>query len=127
MAKQEEKHHQQMEAHHKQVEGLMKRLDTGSPAPIAPAASVPCFTAFDSTSELWSDYLARFNTFVGANSIRVEKIAQVFLTNQTTTTYKLLSILAGQQTPPQDLNGLSVDDITNFMQNQFDPVVKLSN
>ena len=83
-----------------QMKALISALGTGRPAPVAPAASVPSFASFDSTSELWRDYLARFHTFVGANSITRENIAQVFLTNQTTTAYKLLSTLAGQQSPP---------------------------
>ena len=29
--------------------------------------------------------------------------------------------MAGQQTPPRDINKLSMDDIIRFMQNQFDP------
>ena len=90
MEKQEERHRQQMKV-------LLNRLETGGPALVAPAASVPSFTAFDSTSELWRDYLARFHTFVEANSIPAEKIAQVFLTNQTNATY---NTLAGQQSPP---------------------------
>ena len=101
--KQEERHRQQLETQKeqvqtqkkqmdmqrlefaKQMEALISRLGTGSPAPVAPAVSVPSFTAFDSTSELWRDYMPRFHTFVGANSNPKEKIAQVFLTNQTTT------------------------------------------
>ena len=64
------------------------------------AASIPSFASFDPTSELWKDYKARFETFVGANSIPEAKYAQVFLTNQFPTLYKLLDTLAGQHTPP---------------------------
>ena len=105
----------------KQMEALINRLGPGSPAPVAPAASVSSFTSFDPTLELWRNYLARFQTFFGANSIPGEKILQVFLTNQTTTTYKLLCTLAGQQSPPQDIKRPTMDDIANFMQTQFDP------
>ena len=112
--KQEERHRQQME-------GLINRLETGGPALVAPAASVPCFAPFDPTSKIWKDYRPRFHTFVGANSIPHKNTAQVFLTNQTTTTYRLLCTLAGQQAPPQDINRLTMEDIANFMQTQFDP------
>ena len=83
--KQEERHLQQEERHCWQMEALIKRVETGSPIPAAPAASVPSFSSFDRTSELWRDYLAKFNTFVGANSITQKKIAQVSPTNQTST------------------------------------------
>ena len=76
---------------------------------------------FDSISELWKDYLARFYTFAAANSIPEDKMAQVFLTNQTTANYKLLATLAGQQTPPRRINDLEMKDITTFMETQYDP------
>ena len=63
-------------------------------------AALPSFSAFNSASELWTDYWAWFNTFVEAHSVPREKRASVFLTNQTPVTYKLLTNLAGQQTPP---------------------------
>ena len=84
--KQEERLEKQEERHSRQMEVLFKRLENGSPAPIAPAASVPSFAPFNPTSELWNNYQARFYMLVGANSISEEKIAQVFMTNQTTTT-----------------------------------------
>ena len=79
------------------------------------------FERFDSNSELWLDYLERFRTLLTANSIPREKEAQVFLTNQTTVTYKLLSNLAAQQSPAKSVNDLSIDDIQRFMGEQFDP------
>ena len=109
--------------HRQQMEMLINRLAPapGGSASVAPAASVPSFAPFDPTSELWKDYRARFDTFVGANSIPQRKTAQVFLTNQTTTTYKLLCTLAGQQAPPKDINALTMENIARFMDNQFDP------
>eukprot|EP00795_Rhopilema_esculentum_P005001 gene5001-biopygen83 len=82
---------------------------------------IQSFSAFDSATELWTDYWARFNTFTEANSIPEEKKAYVFLTNQTPVTYKLLSNLASQQTPPKDVNELSVENIAEFMMDQFHP------
>ena len=45
----------------------------------------------------------------------------MFLTNQSPTIYKLLDTLAGQQTPPIRGNDLSVTQIREFMEEQFDP------
>ena len=62
----------QMEVRQEQMEQLIARLGP-PPKQIAgtqPAASIPNFMPFDSMSELWKDYLARFYTFAAANSIR---------------------------------------------------------
>nr|CAB3263167.1 uncharacterized protein LOC104265771 [Phallusia mammillata] len=48
-------------------------------------------------------------------------MAQVFLTNQTPVTYKLLSNLAGQSSPVKTVNDLSIKEIEGFMKEQFDP------
>ena len=82
-------------------------------------AAIPCFSAFDSASELWTDYRARFNTFAEAYSLPSEKRASVFLTNQTPVTYKLLTNLAGQQAPPKGVNQLDIKEISEFMTEQF--------
>ena len=87
----------------------------------ASGATTPGFSPFDSTSELWNDYYARFLTFIGAHAVKEERQAQVFLTNQTPTTYKLLDNLARQQTPPKEVNSLTLEEIVVFMTNQFDP------
>ncbi|KAG8238592.1 hypothetical protein J437_LFUL018301 [Ladona fulva] len=79
---------------------------------------IPTFMPFDPLSELWKDYWARFQTF--ANSMPPDQLPQIFLTNQTTATYKLFSTLAAQQSPPKDINELSMNDIASFM-DQFDP------
>ena len=39
----------------------------------------------------------------------------------TTTIYKLLSTLSGHQRPSKDINKLTMEDITAFMNGQFDP------
>ena len=113
----------QMEVRQEQMEQLIARLGP-PPKEIAgtqPAVSIPNFMPFDSISELWKDYLARFYTFAAANSIPEDKMAQVFLTNQTTANYKLLATLAGQQMPPRRNNDLEMKDITTFMEPQYDP------
>ena len=89
--------------------------------PKAPLVVISSFDPFDPTTELWDDYWARFQTFVGANSVPVEKRALVFLTNQSRVNYKLLSKLASQQSPPKDVNALSWDEIVEYMKGQFDP------
>ena len=67
------------------------------------------------------DYLARFRTFVTANSIPDNKRAQIFLTNQSNSVYKMLSNLAAQQQPVKSIHELTMNDIRTFMEEQFDP------
>ena len=82
----------------------------------------PCsFQPFDSHSVLWLDYLERFRTFLTANSVPKVKEAQVFLTNQSKVTYKLLGNLAAQQSTSKSINELKMDDIQKFMREQLDP------
>ena len=85
------------------------------------ASATPAFQCFDSTTELWTEYLSRFATFAEAHSIQASKLPQVFLTNQSPTIYKLLSNLASQETPPKGVNELSMDQIKQYMKQQFDP------
>ena len=120
-AREEEQRRQAEAREEKLIQALTKGVSsTGAFFPIA-SGSIPKFTPFDASVELWKDYLARFTTFVGANSIPAEKTAQVFLTSQSTTTYKLLGTVAGQQDPPKDVNELSMEDINAFMEQQYDP------
>ena len=83
--------------------------------------NIPQFTAFDSSSELWTDYWSRFLTFVEAHSIPKEKQAKIFLTNQTPVTYKLVDNMAKQLDPPKEINSLSLDEVSKFMEEQFHP------
>ena len=82
-----------------------------STLPSITANAVPNFTQFDSASELWTDYCARFCTFIGAYSISEDKTAQVFPKNQSLLVYKLLSNLASQQTPPKGINKRTIEEI----------------
>eukprot|EP00731_Ephydatia_muelleri_P010105 Em0005g691a len=117
---------QQMEAQRKQTEALIaafageKAKREPPPFPV-PAAVIPSFVPFDATVELWTDYSARFHTFLGANSVPAEKRAQVFLTNHSREIYKLLSNLASQQSPVKGINDLSLDEVEEYMRSQFDP------
>eukprot|EP00731_Ephydatia_muelleri_P035708 Em0150g6a len=125
---------QQLEAQRKQTEvliaaftsGAVKQESSSVPTLAATAATIPSFVPFDATAELWTDYWARFQTFLGANSVPVEKRAQVFLTNQSRVTYKLLSNLASQQNPPGSVNELSLEQIEGYMKNQFDPMLYIA-
>ena len=83
------------------------------------ATSILSFAPFDPTSELWKDYQARFDTYAGANSIPDGKMAQVFLTNHTPATYKLLDTLVRQQATPKRVNELTMDDIQEFMEDSL--------
>ena len=71
--------------------------------------------AFNSTAELWKDYLLRFETFVNDNSVPDEKKALVFLSNMTSGTYKLITNYASQQDVPTTVNVMQFSDITDFM------------
>ena len=121
---------QQAQHHREEMHNLLKILDvqkhgTGEDDfsthhPQLATAAIPPFAAFDSTSELWPDYWSRFCTFVVASAVPEQRQAQVFLTNQTAAVYKQLANLATQQTPPKDINKLTMPEIVNFMKEQFD-------
>eukprot|EP00731_Ephydatia_muelleri_P000962 Em0001g962a len=122
LQKQMEEQRKQMEEGQKQTEALIAAFigQTGQreleqPSPKAPFVVIPSFDPFDPKTELWDDYWARFQTFVGANSVPVEKRALVFLTNQSCVNYKLLSNLASQQSLPKDVNALMWDEIVEYM------------
>jgi len=83
--------------------------------------ATPSFVPFDPSSELWTDYWAKFCIFANAHSVPNARKAQIFLTNQSSITYKLLSNLASQETPPKSINELTMDEIKTYMKQQFDP------
>ena len=111
-------HQEQMTMLQEQLKTLQSSLNNRRENVPTPMAS---FQPFDSTSELWTDYLARFRTFVTANSIPDNKQAQIFLTNQSNSVYKMLSNLAAQQQPVKSIHELTMNDIQTFMAEQFDP------
>ena len=111
-------HQEQMTMLQEQLKILQSSLNNPRENVPTPMAS---FQPFDSTSELWTDYLARFRTFVTANSIPDNKQAQIFLTNQSNSVYKMLSNLAAQQQPVKSIHELTMNDIQTFMAEQFDP------
>ena len=115
---QNKQHQEQMTMLQEQLKILQSTLNNPRENVPTPMAS---FQPFDSTSELWTDYLARFRTFVTANSIPDNKQAQIFLTNQSNSVYKMLSNLATQQQPVKSIHELTMNDIQTFMAEQFDP------
>ena len=108
----------QQEQHRQQMESLMALMKSSSGLG---TKSVPSFTPFDPSSELWTDYYARFNTFVEAHSVQENKRSHIFLTNQSPVTFKLLDNLAKQKSPPMDINSLTMKEIEEFMLEQFHP------
>ena len=125
-----EQHSQQ---HREEMQTLLKLLDvqkygtgeddSSTHHPQLSTADIPPFAAFNSTSELWPEYWSRFCTFVVANVVPEQREAQVFLANQSAVVYKQLANLAAQQTPPKDINKLTMLKIVDFMKEQFDPKV----
>ena len=107
---------QQMQQQQQQMQALLA-LAQSTRTPVASTK----FTEFDPSSELWSDYWARFQTFTRANSIPDDRKAEIFLTNQSAIVYKMLKNLAEQQTPPNEVNSLSLDQLSSFMAEQYNP------
>ena len=124
---QREQHKEEMEKQQEQIAGLIQMVhgqakDGNSSQVISTVqTSIPPFSPFDSTTVLWLDYWERFWTFSAANAVPENRQAQVFLTNQSSAIYKQLSNLAAQETPPKDINKLSMQEITDYMKEQFDP------
>ena len=104
-----------------QMEALLNAVDkTNTIASISLQGATPSFVHFDPSSELWTDYWERFYMFLSAHSVSKDQKAQIFLSNQSSTTYKLLSNLASQETPPKSINELTMTEI-NYMKHKFDP------
>ena len=116
MQRQEERHQQQLTVMQQQLDE--QRKSTGT---FASQKQTPPFPAFNSTAELWKDYLLRFKTFVSANSVSDDKLALVFLTNQTSDTYKLINNYASQQDTPTTADNMKFSDIAEFMSQHYDP------
>lgn len=103
---------------------MMRQMFTQMQSNTATASSsVPKFEPFDPTSELWNDYLQRFQTFISAYSVPDGKVPQVFLTNQDSSIYKMISNKSLQQQNPKQVNALSFDEIIEIMKEQYDPTL----
>ena len=127
MQRQEERHRRQEERqeerHQRQLDLIQKQLDEQrkSGGTFTSQQQTPPFPAFDSTAELWKDYLLRFKTFVSANSVTDNKLAIVFLTNQPSDTYKLINNYASQQNTPTMADSMKFSEIAEFMSQHYDP------
>lgn len=121
MEAQQSQHLQQMAILQEQNKKLLAAMTSSHSERTSTASNIPSFTSFDSSSELWCDYWARFKTFTTVHSIPEGKQPQVFLTNQTNVTFKLLSNYACQLSPAKDINQLGITEIVEYMKSQFDP------
>jgi len=113
----------QQEQHRQQMETMMALLANKSATSVAEPVNtnIPSFSAFDPMAELWTDYWSRFQTFLEAHAVPESRQAKVFLTNQSAVNYKLIDNMARQLTPPQEINSLTLQDIAEFMKEQFHP------
>ncbi|KAG0694547.1 Maternal embryonic leucine zipper kinase [Chionoecetes opilio] len=85
---------EQQQQQQQQMQAVIEAISSTKQGFVSTTSATPSYAPFDSTAELWMDYWARFCTFMGANSVCEEKQAQVFLTNQSSTVYKLLANLS---------------------------------
>ena len=81
--------------------------------------ATPNFTAFDSSTELRKDCWLTFRTFTNAHLVSNVKKPKVFLINQMSLVYKMLSNLAAQEMPPRDINEPTMDQISTYMKTQM--------
>ena len=128
-AEQERLHAEQGRLHAEQMNSLIQAFQGATHANVGEeqhpvnvsTTAIPPFAAFDASTELWTDYWSRFCTFTVANAVPDRRKAQVFLINQNPTVYRQLATLGKQQTPPKDINDLTMEEIVDFMKEQFDP------
>ena len=120
MESSELRHQKQMEAQFYHVQRVLMKLQENQ-AKLSSLQTCYSFPPFDSTSETWKAYWARFYTFVKANAIARERRALIFLTNQTKETYELIQTEASQWDPPKDINSLEIEEINGILSKQFDP------
>ena len=102
----QQQHQEQMTILQEQNKALVAALTTASQP--KDSGMIPKFTPFNTTEELWGDYWDRFCTFIQVHSIPEAKQAQVFLTNQTSVLYKLISGYASQLSPSKEVNQLTI-------------------
>ena len=124
LKEQQEAHQEEMremqEDNKRLMELLVKGQTEAAAKPVA-TTSLPKFAGFDPTTELLTDYMNRYNAFVAAHSIPEEKKAKIFLTNQQPILYKQISNMAAQLATPKEIHEVTMDDIENFLREQYDP------
>ena len=87
LKEQERRHGEQERRHEEQMKVLREIIDKrssstenkGTTSTTSTAVATPNFTAFDSPTELWSDYWSKFCTFSTAHSVPESKKPKVFL------------------------------------------------
>ena len=121
MQQQRDAMQQQREDMQATLQLLAKPAQSGQVLQPATTSATLTFSPFDSTSELWIDYWSPFLTFTRAHAFPDDRQAQVFLTNQWSTAYRLLSNLAAQETLRREINDLTMEQIVAYMKVQFDP------
>ena len=68
--------------HKAQMEALLSAVDkSNTVASTSWQGATPSFVQFDPSSELWTDYRARFYTFVSAHSASNDRKADFFIKN----------------------------------------------
>ena len=73
--------------HKAQMEALLSAADkTNTVAFTSLQGAMPSFVRLDPSLELWTDYWAKFCTFLSAYSVSNDRKAQIFLTIQASTT-----------------------------------------
>ena len=120
LALMQKQHQEQIASMMQQFTLLMTKKETDL-APLPQQSAAPTFVPFDPESELWKDYWTRFETFCDANIISETRQPLVFLTNQTSSIFKVIDTFASQQTTPTTANKLSITSIKDFMSTQYDP------
>ena len=85
LKEQERQHEEQERRHEEQMKVLREIIDKRSSSTenegrptISTAVATPNFPAFDSSTELWSDYWSRFCTFSTAHSVPESKSRRFF-------------------------------------------------
>ncbi|XP_067939649.1 uncharacterized protein [Watersipora subatra] len=100
---------------------LLVKGQTETAAKLAPSAALPKFSEYDPATELLTDYMNRYDTFVAAHSIPEEREANVFLINQSPVLYKQISNMASQLETPKLIKEVTMEEIDNFLKEQYDP------
>ena len=118
MAQQKDEHEAQMAV---MREAFSTRDRQNLEDSLSQAKTLPEFSAYDSTGELWSDYWDRFLTFCNTHSVPKIKQPDIFLTSQSRVVYKLLSNLARQQQPSKHVYDLDLEEMVQFMGEHYSP------
>ena len=120
----ERRHEEWSQCHEEQMQALLalfERQEKGYETSSPPSTALSAFMSFDPSAALWRDYWSRFSTYVEAHAVPGERVAHVFLTNQSPVVYKVIANLASQRSLPVDNNKLSFMEIHDHMMDQFHP------